>query len=212
MQKTKIQKTKTQKTKTQKPKAAKPNSQKQKTIQPKIQKPNIPTKAECDEMMKRWGMSENILRHSLQVNKVSMFLAKKLKNTGLKIKLQLVDKGSLLHDLDKIRTLKTDQHGIVADEFLTKQGFPEVGKIARWHRFTFIKDSTLPWEAKIVNYADKRVKHDKIVTLQDRFTDLLLRYDVKTPDHDAIQRFFQLEKEIFTRIKLNPEKLESYLK
>jgi uncharacterized protein len=193
-------------------KAQKENTSATGIIIPKAATINLPSKTECDEMMKRWGMPENIMRHSLQVNRVSMFLAKKLKDSGLKINLALVDKGSLLHDLDKIRTLKTDQHGIVAKEFLTNKGYPEVGDIASWHRFSFIKDSNLPWEAKIVNYADKRVKHDKIVSLQDRFADLLMRYDVKTPDHEAIQCFFQLEKEIFTRIKLDPDKLESYLR
>jgi uncharacterized protein len=202
---------KTQTAKTQKAKSPAAKTQAEKTSPAKISQINLPSKSECDEMMKRWGLPDNIMRHSLQVNRVSMFIAKKLKDTGMKINLQLVDKGSLLHDLDKIRTLKTDQHGIVAEEFLTNKGFPEVGQIAKLHRFSFIKDDTIPWEAKIVNYADKRVKHDKIVSLQDRFADLLMRYDVKTPDHEAIQCFFQLEKEIFTKIKLDPDKLESYL-
>ncbi len=171
----------------------------------------IPTKEECFRLWDGYKMPPNIRRHTLQVARIAVFMAKKLKEKGIDIDVTLAERGALLHDIDKILTLKNDRHGEVAEKILLRRGYPEIAKIASRHRFRYIREPDLTWEEKVVNYADKRVKHDRIVSLDERFTDLLLRYDVKIPDHEAIQMFFQLEKELFGIIRLDPMRLEGYL-
>jgi hypothetical protein len=66
-------------------------------------------------------------------------------------------------------------------------------------------------EVHIINYADKRVRHDTVVPLEDRFVDLVERYG-HTPERRARlekmkQTAQQLERNIFSRIDETPEDL-----
>ncbi len=179
-----------------------------------MSKAKLPTREECFDLLKEYKVPENIIQHTLLVTKIAVFLAKKLKETGLDIDVDLVDRASLVHDLDKIQTLNTGQHGIMTEEILTKRDYSLVGKIAMQHKFGTIHDPTLSWEAKIVNYADKRVAHDKLVSLKERIDEAWERYKhkYKKRDLEALRLFIKLEEDIFSRIKLKPEDLEKYLK
>ena len=75
------------------------------------------------------------------------------------------------------------------------------------------------WEEKIVNYADKLVKHDEIVSLKERFDDLHERYTSKViPNFNEELRdekekiIFEYEKEIFSYLDFKPEDLKEILK
>ena len=127
----------------------------------------IPSREKCFELLKEYRVPENIVAHILQVNRVAMFLAKKLKEKGEKINLELVDAASLLHDLDKHMTFNEDSgHGEKAAEILESLGFAEVAPIVRKHITTAVLRSPLKTlEEKLVYYADMRVKGNKIVTV-----------------------------------------------
>ena len=76
----------------------------------------IPTTEECFALWDEFEMPGNIRQHSLNVNKVAMIIANKLKEAGEDIDLELVNAGSLLHDLDKIHTLNDiTRHGKQGD-------------------------------------------------------------------------------------------------
>src|SRR5512145_1793585 len=56
-------------------------------------------------------------------------------------------------------------------------GFGLIARIVEQHVvITDVNLAGLPEEKEIVYYADKRVMHDKIVTLEERVQDLLIRY------------------------------------
>jgi hypothetical protein len=66
-------------------------------------------------------------------------------------------------------------------------------------------------EAALVNYADKRVQHTRVVSLGERFQDLRERYG-KTPEARAWLDSLEgqnrlLEARIFRRIPILPESL-----
>lgn len=64
---------------------------------------NLPTKQECMHLIKvTYRMPQNIIDHSIQVNKVAVFLATKLKEKNIEINLDLVDRASILHDIMKM--------------------------------------------------------------------------------------------------------------
>ncbi len=68
------------------------------------------------------------------------------------------------------------------------------------------QDGLKTWEEKLVYYADKRVTHDKIVTLKERFEYLEKRYPQGLADIKASEPFvFELENEIFGKIGEAPE-------
>ncbi|MDO8428100.1 MAG: HD domain-containing protein [Candidatus Diapherotrites archaeon] len=145
----------------------------------------------------------NIVQHSLQVNKVAMFLGKKLQEKGQKIDLELLDRASLLHDLDKFETLKTGNHGFTAGKWLRKKGFKRIAEVIEHHLTNRILDSDFnewPWEDKLVNYSDRRIVHTKIASLKERFAYLIQTYGT-TPERKntlkkAGQKFLKFETQL----------------
>ncbi len=61
---------------------------------------------------------------------------------------------------------------------LEELGYPHVAQVVREHVHLDdnIMDPRPLREAEVVNYADKRVLHDAVVTLEERFADLKVRY------------------------------------
>jgi|TARA_B100002003_G_C13940803_1_gene456556 putative nucleotidyltransferase with HDIG domain len=173
---------------------------------------NLPTKEECFEILKEYEVPQNIIEHSLMVNKVAIFLAKKLVEKSIKINIDLLDRASLLHDLDKIATLKDYySHGKVSKEILEKKGFLQVGKIVSVHRTDSIKNNMVnTWEEKLLNYADGRVTNDKIVSLHERFEYGRKNYpEFNTPEgRESEIKKHELEKEIFSHLDFKPEDLK----
>jgi putative nucleotidyltransferase with HDIG domain len=163
----------------------------------------LPTREKAIEMLKEYKMPDNIMAHTMQVNKVANFLAKKINENGTKVNLELVDRASLLHDLDKHLTLETNNHSVVTREILNEKGFPELADAAANHMLENIikKNGLKTIEEKIVYYADKRVNHDKIVPLSERFAYLRKRYGTTFKREEEIKVFEVacdiLEKEIF---------------
>jgi len=158
---------------------------------------SLPTRRQCLKLMDEFGVPLHIRKHSLAVAKLGVFLAKKLKEKGISVDVDLVDRACLLHDILRICDLKesgydryrqaiTDKdrvkwrqlraryrnlcHEDAAFALLT-DAYPELALAVKRHRYAALldeKDKPVTWEEKIVYYADKRVMHDKIVPLKER--------------------------------------------
>ncbi|MDD5181703.1 MAG: HD domain-containing protein [Candidatus Nanoarchaeia archaeon] len=167
----------------------------------------LPNREQAIALLEKYRILPNILAHSMQVNRVAVFLAKKLVKSGEKVNLNVVDMASLLHDIAKSRTIiekRRDIHWVEAEEILTEEGYPELGHICKMHGFSELNKSKNPsWEAKIVCYADSRVMHDRIVTLQERMEDLKKRYKLGD-DEPHLVIWKNLETEIFSKLKIKP--------
>jgi uncharacterized protein len=174
----------------------------------------IPSWAECLELMDIHGMLPNIREHSFAVMQVACYLAEALENAGFDLFLPLVTTGALLHDLGKTACLGTmNNHAEWGAVVLDDLGYHHVAQVVREH--VYLNDDLLDprplREADVVNYADKRVLHDEVVTLQDRFADLKVRYG-RTPE--ALARINAtetksraLEEKIFACLALTPSNL-----
>jgi len=142
-------------------------------------KEKIPSAEECGELMIQHCMLPNIIEHSWQVMRVAMFITNNLK-TGVEINRELVTAAALLHDITKTRALMTNEHhDISGGELLRLLGFPTVADVVEQH--IFLRNFDLRGrleESEIIYYADKRVLHDRIVSLQDRIEDMIARYGV----------------------------------
>jgi len=140
-------------------------------------KDRIPDIAECEELMARYAMLPNIVEHSLQVMRVSVAITDHLKD-GVSVNRNMVIAAALLHDITKTRSIKTkEKHASSGGKLLRELGFPEIAMIVEEH--VTIRNLNLEGiieEKEIVYYADKRVMHDKIVTLDERMHDLMQRY------------------------------------
>lgn len=137
----------------------------------------IPSREECDELMARYSMLPNIREHSIQVMNVSLAITDNLRKNFI-IDRDLVIAAALLHDITKTRSLKTgERHDTTGGELLRDLGFPTTAEIVEQHVLlkNFDPNETLH-EREIVFYADKRVLHDNIVTIDERLYDLINRY------------------------------------
>jgi hypothetical protein len=67
-------------------------------------------------------------------------------------------------------------------------------------------------EEEIVNYADKRVMHDRIVSLEERFVDLKERYGENVKAMDYLKRLqreiYGIENKIFFILQVGPDALD----
>ena len=173
----------------------------------------IPTKEECLNVMKKYNMLENIVSHSLLVNSVALYLSEELNKRGENLNLLKVQAGALLHDITKTRSIETgEDHAKTGSVLLKILGYNSISEIVRQH--VIINDTVnLPFvsEIEVVYYADKRVKHEEIVTLEERFNDLRKRYATTKEKESAInfleKQSKELEEKIFSRLDMTPDVL-----
>ena len=178
---------------------------------------NIPTKGQIQDLLDEYKVPDNIRRHMQLVSKIAVFLTRMLKEAGEEVNEELLEAAALVHDLDKMLTKDSPdkEHGMLTKSILEEKGFPEVGRLAELHRFShLIVDDIEGWEGKILNYADKRVKHDELVSLKERFDDNHVRYPQFVGSRDqkvGEKNTLKLEKEIFNKIGLKPGELGEML-
>ena len=113
----------------------------------------------------------------MQVMNVSLAITDNLKK-GVPVNRDLVVAAALLHDITKTRSLKTkERHAASGGALLRELGFPSTAEIVEQH--VFIQNLNLEGrleEREILYYADRRVLHDSIVTIEERVNDLVQRY------------------------------------
>lgn len=171
----------------------------------------VPMQNECLQMLCTMEMPVHIQNHSRLVCRVALALADGLISAGLKINRELVMASALLHDITKPRSFETgENHAQTGGEYLCRLGFPEVGEIVRQHVvLDHYPPKAAPNEAEIVNYADKRVLHDQVVTLDDRMAYILTRY-AKTSQRQALlhqlwDKTRKLEQRLFSHLSFAPD-------
>jgi putative nucleotidyltransferase with HDIG domain len=174
----------------------------------------IPSAEVCFKLMDAYGMPENIRRHSIMVERIARFIASRLREAGLSLSLETVTAGALMHDIAKGPCLKTGEvHSLKGREICLQNGLHEIAEIVAEHVVLKNPRPDGPiTEKEIVYYADKRVNHDIVVSLEERLRYILERYG-KEVEHleQVIQRNFaickEVERQIFSRLNLEPEDL-----
>lgn len=174
----------------------------------------IPTRSECFRLMRKMQMPPHIQRHSLLVAEIALYLAELLKQNGARLNSALVEAGALLHDIAKSRSLSTGvRHESMGAQLLHEWGYLALAAIVQDHvNLDLIRLNGPITESLLVNYADKRVKHDQVVSLEERFYDLIDRY-AKTSRQEQrllqkLQLYTILERKIFGRLTMEPYDLE----
>jgi putative nucleotidyltransferase with HDIG domain len=171
----------------------------------------IPSETECRRLIAEAGMLENIVAHSRQVCRVSLWMADHRETNGLNR--DLLRAAALLHDITKTRSFSTgEDHAETGRKMLTEMGYPEVGRIIGQHvRLERYFASPVPDEAEIVNYADKRVLHDRIVPLAERMQYIVERYGLSPERKSALLLLWEkseaLEQRLFAGLSVVPEDL-----
>lgn len=173
----------------------------------------IPSIERCYALMVDMAMPDHIVAHSRRVCQVSMLMVDHLPAEETRVNRELIQASALLHDITKIRSFKTrENHAASGARFLETLGYPEVGVVVGQHVTLDSFDPTgLPNEAEIVNYADKRVLHDRVVPLEDRMRYIMNRYGRSENDLRRIRCLWEatetLEKKLFGFLSFSPDQL-----
>jgi putative nucleotidyltransferase with HDIG domain len=172
----------------------------------------IPTVDQCLALMEEYDMPENIRAHSLVVEEVASLLARSLREAGQGVALEKVSAGALLHDIAKTECLRTkEDHARKGKKICLDHQLHEIADIVAEHIVLADFDSNhRVLEKEIVYYADKRVKHDEVVSLEERLEYLLDHYGRnEKPLCDLIRKNFnvckEVERKIFSLLSFHPE-------
>jgi putative nucleotidyltransferase with HDIG domain len=125
-------------------------------------------------------------------------MAEQLQIKGVHLNKELVKASALLHDITKTRSFRTgENHAQTGEQYLIEKGFPEVGRVVGQH--VVLDDYfsiNVSIEPKIVNYADKRVLHDRIVSLTERMDYIFERYGSTEERRNHIHLLWDRSKDI----------------
>lgn len=167
-------------------------------------------------------MLDNIRAHSFVVARVAEALVDGLHRTG-KSPGPLPDKeevivGALLHDIAKTLCIKTDcHHAEIGRQICLELGYPELSEIVAEHVVLKIFAADLYARGifgtkEMVFYADKRVCHDQVVSLDGRLEYILERYGDNNPVKKRLIRHnfnktIELENYLFSFLDFLPKQL-----
>lgn len=198
----------------------------------------VPTREEALAYFDTYHTPAHVRAHCLQVNRVALYLATSLHEAGESVNIPLVDCASLLHDTIRVTewdTLNFDLFPETPSETdiavwksqraqyppniphahvtagIFEQQYPELAQVIALHSI-IDAPRVQTWEEKIVQYADRRVAHDQIVTLQERLDEAYTRYaqTAQRPlekDPEILAALQRIEHDIFSRIGGDPDHL-----
>ena len=145
----------------------------------------LPSREQAIELLKDVGCEPKVINHCLAVTDFALQMANKLKVKGLRIDLQLVEAGAILHDIGRSKTHGID-HSLVGAQIAQQKGLPlPIINIIKRHIGAGITDDEAAWlewprdiyvpqtlEEKVVCYADKRIDHDRVVPIEEEIKKL----------------------------------------
>ena len=171
----------------------------------------IPNVKECLDLMEQYHMLPNIKDHSIVVAEVAEIITSSLITAGHELSLDKVIAGALLHDIGKTTCLDNDDdHAAKGVEICLAHNLESITDIVEEH---VILRNYSPGnnfaEKEIVYYADKRVNHDQVVSLEERLAYILERYGLNNVVRcQAIKKNYalcqELERKMFSFLPFKP--------
>lgn len=177
----------------------------------------VPGEEECLDLLEKYEAPHHIVLHSKKVWEVGKLLGEALIRRSHPVDLDLLRASCLLHDIGKYPCIRDGEkfHDIRGEQILISEGYDSVARIVVQHVILRTAADASIAEEHVVFYADKRVNHDELVSLDDRFLYLQQTYG-KTPK--AVERLLvmkedtvRLEKRIFLLLDFEPKDVFSLL-
>ncbi|MBI4798138.1 MAG: hypothetical protein HY794_05275 [Desulfarculus sp.] len=149
-------------------------------------------------------MLDNIRRHSEVVCAVALLIHSWLAQAGVALNGRAIRAGALVHDLAKTQCLGSPRrHDLEGAAILSDLGFAQLSYLVL-HHVTLPPDNPLD-ETMVVYYADKRVNHDSLVNLNQRYAYIAERYGKDDPQlleriSQGRRRALEVERLIFASL------------
>jgi len=168
----------------------------------------LPNREQAIELLRKNNCPPQVISHCIAVADLAVETAGKLEGKGIKINIELVEAGALLHDLGRSKN-HTVNHAIIGAEIAHSIGLPEpVIKIIKRHVGAGITTEEAQWlgwpkdvympqtlEEKVVSYTDKLINQSKRASIETEIKRLQ-----KENKNDAAERVRKLHEEITSLI------------
>ena len=177
----------------------------------------IPSERECLALLEKYGTPDHIIRHSRKVWEVGKIVGEGLLRRDHPVNLSLLRASCLLHDIGKYPCILdgTKYHDIRGEQILEAEGFFSIARVVVQHVILRSEIEAPLKEEHVLYYADKRVVHDRVVSLEDRFLYLKQTYGRNAEAIEWLtlmkQQTQQLEDAIFILLDFDPEDVMSLL-
>lgn len=159
------------------------------------------------ELLKKLKVQYSVRRHSLNVCEKALEIANKIRK--VKVDIDLIEIGAILHDIGRSKT-HGFQHALIGGKILRGRGFPnEIARICETHILGGLdkedaKSVGLPnrdylpetLEEKIVCLADKLMAGRREVSIEERFQIWFSKYGKSKILLKAKKRIENIQKEI----------------
>ncbi len=177
-------------------------------------RPAVPSPEECLGLLRLFKVPGHIRRHSELVARLSWRLASDLnRHVGSRHDADLLRAAALLHDIAKTFSGEglTD-HAAEGARILRERGLSRIADLVERHIDPGPGTEHLR-DDEILAYCDKRVRHEDLVSLEERYLDLLTRYggghtSAESYIRDNWRRMAALEMRIFSSLPYPPAGLK----
>lgn len=168
-------------------------------------------------------MLANIRQHSFMVARVAKTLVQGLvRSCATPPDLHEVVAGALLHDIAKTQCLRNNGHHAREGQLICETlGYPHLGEIVLEHVVLKNFNEKLYLQGifcakELVYYADKRVRHDEVVSLDERLAYIIERYGDGSAEKETLIRHnfdatLNLEQLLFHHLDFTPDLLSQNL-
>lgn len=184
---------------------------------------SVPDWFHVQKWRKNMHLPRHICRHSDAVGAYAEFLARRILRRGILVRPLLLRLAGELHDLLRFLDFRVGggppfsqycsvdysvweeqrarypslSHEAACAAFLEAEGYGAVGHVVRTHGSCVPLDHDATIEQKLLFYADKRWKIDRLVTLEERFRDFCVRYGVDAESAGWYSQARDFEREFF---------------
>jgi len=168
---------------------------------------DIPSEQECLAIMDITETPDNVRRHCRKVAGVAAAIAEALSAAGREVDIKAVQVAAVLHDIAKGQP----EHDITGGRMLGNFGFIRIGDIVALHTDLGDSETTASLEAKTVYLADKFVRDDELVTIEERYNSAAEKYGMIPETAAKIQAYRQqalrIKEEIKTLLGYSPDRI-----
>ena len=172
----------------------------------------LPNREQAIELLHKNNCSPQVVSHCIAVADLAVETSVNLLAKGLKINVELVEAGALLHDLGRSKNHTVD-HAVVGAQIAQSIGLPDpVIKIIKRHIGAGITAEEAQWlgwpkdiytpqtlEEKVVSYADKLIDHTKRMPIETEIERLQ-----RENKSEAAERVRRLHEEITSLLGNKP--------
>ncbi|MDR2056385.1 MAG: HD domain-containing protein [Desulfovibrio sp.] len=163
--------------------------------------PPPPDDESCFALWRAYDMLPNVRRHSLLVAHIAARLAGRAAERGFDVSVEQARAAGLLHDIAKSYCVRHGgSHAMLGASWVVERTrhYPVAqGVLLHVHwPWPLPEDAGICGLPFFIIYADKRVRHDRCVSLEERFEDLLARYGRSGEARRSIRESFAQGKDI----------------